>query len=145
MVTGWSLLAGIGLAALAIVQFSSLQHEVLHGHPFRNRRLNEALVFPGLTVHVPYLRFRDRHLAHHHDPLLTDPYDDPESNYHDPEVWARMPRLMHWLLRLNNALLGRMILGPVIGTVFFLRDDWRRGTGPCATCGAGMARASRWC
>jgi fatty acid desaturase len=40
---------------------------------------------------VPYLRFRDTHLAHHHDPNLTDPYDDPESNFQDPAVWARTP------------------------------------------------------
>jgi fatty acid desaturase len=65
-------------AALAIAQFSSLTHEVLHGHPFRSQALSEALVFPGLTVFVPYLRFKDLHLQHHFDPALTDPYDDPE-------------------------------------------------------------------
>ena len=40
-------LLSVLLTALAIAQFSSLQHEVLHGHPFANQRLNEALVFPG--------------------------------------------------------------------------------------------------
>ena len=78
------------VTALAIAQFSSLQHEVLHGHPFRNQTLSEALVFPGITLFVPYLRFKDLHLQHHFDPALTDPYDDPESNYLDPAVWARM-------------------------------------------------------
>ena len=78
------------LTALAIAQYSSLQHEVLHGHPFRNQTLTEALVFPGLTLFVPYLRFKDLHLQHHFDPTLTDPYDDPESNYQDPAVWARL-------------------------------------------------------
>ena len=62
------------MTVLAIAQFSSLQHEVLHGHPFANQRLNEALVFPALTLVVPYIRFRDMHLQHHHDPSLTDPY-----------------------------------------------------------------------
>ena len=38
------------VTALAIAQFSSLQHEVLHGHPFRNQTLNEALVFVGFTL-----------------------------------------------------------------------------------------------
>ena len=28
------------VTAVAIAQFSSLQHEILHGHPFRSRRLN---------------------------------------------------------------------------------------------------------
>ncbi len=46
--------------------------------------VNAALVFLPLTLLVPYLRFRDTHLAHHRDAVLTDPYDDPESNYLDP-------------------------------------------------------------
>jgi fatty acid desaturase len=116
---------GFLLATLAIVQFSSLQHEVLHGHPFRSRRLSEALVFPGLTLFVPYGRFRDTHLAHHRDERLTDPYDDPESNYLDPAVWARLPAALRALLRANNTLLGRMILGPAISTFSFVRGDLR--------------------
>ena len=106
-----------------MAQFSSLQHEVLHGHPFRSRLLNEALVFPALNLAVPYERFRDLHLAHHHDPALTDPYDDPESNYHDPAVWARMSRPLRALCRINNTLLGRMLVGPAIGTWTFVVSD----------------------
>ncbi|WP_199178646.1 fatty acid desaturase [Acidimangrovimonas sediminis] len=119
----WSPLLGWGLTALAIVQFSSLQHEVLHGHPFRSRRLNEALVFAGLTLFVPYRRFRDTHIAHHRDPMLTDPYDDPETNFLDPDAWARLSRPVQRLRRLNNTLLGRVLLGPVIGTVAFVQSD----------------------
>ncbi len=111
------------LTTLAITQFSSLQHEVLHGHPFGNRRLNEALVFPALTLFVPYGRFRDTHLQHHHDPSLTDPYDDPESNYMDPAVWARTPRLVQIILRANNTLLGRIFLGPAVSIYAFGRAD----------------------
>ena len=116
---------GIVLTALAIAQFSSLQHEALHGHPFRNATLNHALVFAGLTLCIPYLRFRETHLAHHYDPILTDPYDDPETNYLDPAVWSRLSRPVQHLLRLNNTLLGRMLLGPAIGTYAFVRGDWR--------------------
>lgn len=111
------------LTALAIAQFSSLCHEVLHGHPFVGKRLNEALVFPALSLVVPYERFRDTHLQHHFDPALTDPYDDPESNYQDPAVWAQMGRLARALLRVNNTLAGRMLLGPAIGTWFFVKGD----------------------
>lgn len=111
------------LTTLAIVQFSSLQHEVLHGHPFASRRLNEALVFPGLTLFVPYARFRDTHLQHHHDPSLTDPYDDPESNYMDPAVWARTSRPVQLLLRVNNTLLGRILLGPAVSIYCFGQTD----------------------
>lgn len=111
------------ILGIAIAQFSSLQHEVLHGHPFRRAWLNEILVFPALMLVVPYRRFKETHLAHHHDPNLTDPYDDPESNYLDPEVWARLPRFVQFLLRLNNNLLGRLILGPMIGMFSFLRGE----------------------
>jgi fatty acid desaturase len=117
-------------AGLAIGQFSSLTHEVLHGHPFRSQWLSEALVFPGLTVFVPYLRFKDLHLKHHFDPALTDPYDDPESNYLDPVVWARLSTPMKALLRFNNTLFGRMLVGPAVSTWALVKGDWaamRRG------------------
>jgi fatty acid desaturase len=111
------------LAAVAIAQFSSLQHEVLHGHPFRWQRLSEATVFPALTVFVPYLRFKDLHLQHHFDPNLTDPYDDPESNFLDPAVWDRTPILTRQFLRFNNTLAGRMLVGPAVSMWALVRDD----------------------
>ena len=113
------------LTTLAITQHSSLQHEALHGHPFRNAALNEALVFPALSVFVPYRRFRDTHLQHHFDPALTDPYDDPEANYLDPDHWARMSPWRQRVLRWNNTLAGRMLLGPAIGLVQFVGNDIR--------------------
>lgn len=123
----WWLPAGIVLAALATALHASLTHEIVHGHPFPGRPgLNAALVFPALTLAIPYGRFRDTHLAHHNDSVLTDPYDDPESNYHDPKVWAGLPGPVKWLLNANNTLLGRLALGPAIGIASFLRDDWRR-------------------
>jgi fatty acid desaturase len=117
-------LLSILLTAFAVAQFSSLQHEVLHGHPFASQAVNEALVFPGLTLTIPYQRFRDTHLAHHHDPILTDPYDDPESNYCDPAVWERLPRPVQKLLRLNNTLVGRILVGPILGNADFFRKEW---------------------
>lgn len=116
------------LMGIALAQFSSLQHEVLHGHPFKPHSawaqwLNEALVFPALMPFAPYLRFKDLHLQHHFDPALTDPYDDPESNYMDPAVWAKTGWLMQRLLRWNNTLAGRVVLGPALGTWIFLRAE----------------------
>lgn len=116
---------GVIVTGVAIAQFSSLQHEVLHGHPFRHVWLNEALVFPALTLTVPYGRFRDTHLAHHYDPNLTDPYDDPESNFLDPDVWADLNPAFRLLLRANNTLLGRVTLGPLIGNWLWLRAEAR--------------------
>lgn len=114
----------IVLTMLAIAQFSSLQHEVLHGHPFAHQAINDIMVFPGLTLFVPYMRFKDLHLQHHYDPNLTDPYDDPESNYQDPKVWETLSRSRQKLHRLNNTLLGRILLGPAISTWFFTLADW---------------------
>lgn len=119
-----SLWLAVALVALAIVQHASLQHEVIHGHPTSCQTLNEALVLPSLILLVPYGRFRDTHLAHHLDANLTDPFDDPESNYLDPGDWARLGPLHQMILRLNNTLAGRMVLGPILGTAAFLRADW---------------------
>ena len=130
-VWGLSGLLSILITGWFIAQFSSLQHEVLHGHPFRNRLVNEALVFPALTLVVPYGRFRDTHLQHHFDPNLTDPYDDPESNFVDPTVWPHLPRLIRALLRLNNTLLGRITLGTALGIAYWIVGEAkliRKGT-----------------
>lgn len=121
----WSLWLAVPMMGVVAALHSSLTHEALHGHPFRAKWLNEALMALPLTLFIPYNRFRDLHLAHHQDANLTDPYDDPESNYLDPAVWIRLPRWQRWVYQANNTLLGRMVLGPIIGQLAFLRDDWR--------------------
>ena len=114
------------LAAGVLIAFhSSLQHEVIHGHPTPWRRLNEALVWPALGLVVPYARFRDSHLDHHLDSNLTDPFDDPESNFMDGGDWERLPRALKAVLRVNNTLLGRMAIGPLVGQLWFLASDLR--------------------
>ncbi len=118
----WLAIPAMGLVAAL---HSSLTHEALHGHPFRTRWLNEALMALPLTLFIPYNRFRDLHLAHHRDSTLTDPYDDPESNYLDPKVWNTLKSWQKRLLRANNTLLGRMVLGPTIGQYLFFRDELR--------------------
>ena len=124
-VAAWSLWLAVPMMGVVAALHSSLTHEALHGHPFRAKWLNEALMALPLTLFIPYNRFRDLHLAHHQDANLTDPYDDPESNYLDPAVWIRLPRWRRWVYQANNTLLGRMVLGPIIGQLAFLRDDWR--------------------
>lgn len=121
-----SLWLAIPMAGWTIAQHSSLQHEMIHGHPFRNRALNEALVFPALTLVIPYRRFRDSHLAHHQDAILTDPYDDPESNYLAERDWASLPRWLRAVLRANNTLAGRLLIGPVVGQAFWVITEWRQ-------------------
>jgi fatty acid desaturase len=116
---------GMALVVTGTALHSSLAHEMLHGHPFRSQGLNAVLVFPALTLVIPYLRFKDTHLAHHRDSILTDPYDDPESNFMDPKVWGTLSWITQALLRVNNTLAGRMALGPLIGTVAFVVGDMR--------------------
>lgn len=120
-----SLPLAILVAGIAIALHSSIQHEVIHGHPTRWQWLNAALVAPALTLVVPYLRFHDSHLAHHRDAALTDPYDDPESNYLDPALWHRLPAPLRALLQANNTLAGRLVLGPVIGQIVWMAADLR--------------------
>jgi fatty acid desaturase len=115
----------IVVTALATALHSSLQHEAIHGHPFRSRRLNAAVIFPPLTLFIPYLRFRDSHLAHHTDARLTDPYDDPESNYLDAGVWNGLSRPRKMVLRFNNTLAGRLLIGPLVGQVTWMIADVR--------------------
>ena len=124
-VAGWSTGLAMVLVVLSAAQHSSLQHEALHGHPTRLRFINELLVFPSLSLCIPYGRFRDSHLEHHHDERLTDPYDDPESNYLDPKVWNGLPGWWKAVLRVNNTLAGRILLGPAVSQIAFMRGDWK--------------------
>ncbi|MGI9395686.1 MAG: fatty acid desaturase [Boseongicola sp.] len=126
LVADFSVLIAIFVTAFAVAQFSSITHEVIHGHPTSNERVNAALVFPALAMIYPFARFRDTHLAHHLDCELTDPYDDPESNFLDAGDWNRLPVWLRLVYSLNNTLAGRLLFGPLIGTVHFIRSDWQK-------------------
>lgn len=118
--------AGIPVAAFSIALHASLQHEVIHGHPFRRQWLNDLIVWPPLALVIPYVRYKATHLAHHHDEVITDPFDDPESNYLDAGTWENLPKMVQTVLRMNNTVAGRLTLGPVIGTVAFGVSEWRK-------------------
>ena len=115
----------VPLAVAFVALHSSLQHELLHGHPTRSRRLNELLAQPALGLFVPYRRFRDLHIAHHRDERLTDPYDDPESWYLSAARWTACGAPTRRLLAANATLLGRVALGPALGLAGFWRADAR--------------------
>ncbi|MBV1703839.1 MAG: fatty acid desaturase [Hyphomicrobiales bacterium] len=106
----WPIVAVLG--AWFVAWQGSLQHEALHGHPFRSRTLNEALAFWPLALWLPYERYRRSHLRHHRDERLTDPLDDPESYYWSPEQWERLGPLGRRLVRAQSTLLGRLSIGP---------------------------------
>jgi len=115
--------------AIAVALHSSLQHEVLHGHPTRSAALNEALVWLPLGLYIPYRRFRDQHLCHHHDIRLTDPYDDPESFYKAEGDYLRLGPVMRALLAFNATFAGRMLIGPALALAGFWRADFRLALG----------------
>ena len=130
IISEYSLTAGFVLVTLSVTLHSSLQHEVLHGHPFRSRWLSEMLVFPAPGLMIPYQRFRDTHLKHHQDERLTDPYDDPESNFVTPAQWESYSIWKQAVLSFNNTLIGRLLIGALISQYAFMRCDWgaiRRG------------------
>jgi len=114
---------GLLVIAFSISLQSSLVHEVLHGHPTRNARINEALVFLPIGLAWPFRRFKTLHLRHHADERLTDPFDDPESYYQALWRHETMPAWLRGLLRLNNTMVGRFILGPWLAVVGFVIGD----------------------
>ena len=118
---GWPVIFAL---AVVIALHSSLQHEAIHGHPTTSIGWNEALVSLPIGLFLPYRRYRELHLLHHGDSRLTDPYDDPESFYTSRDDYQRLPRIMQYLLGLNNTLPGRMLLGPAISTVRFAMSEF---------------------
>ena len=119
----WWLILPAGAYCTAL--HASLQHEVLHGHPTGNRRLNEAMVFATPALWLPYGRYKQTHLAHHNDSHLTDPRLDPESYYLLPESWAAMPGARRFLFEVNQTLAGRMLIGPAVSIVRFWSSEIR--------------------
>ncbi|KAB7615474.1 fatty acid desaturase [Amylibacter sp. SFDW26] len=108
-----------------ITLHSSLQHETLHIIEPKSKLLGQSLVFPAIGFFIPYIRFRDTHLAHHVNEYLTDPYDDPESYYLCKTIWATQPRWVQKVLTFNNTLIGRILIGPCIGQIAFMHQDFK--------------------
>ena len=111
--------------AVLIAFHSSLQHEVLHGHPTRYPAVNEALVFLPLGLLIPYRSFRSSHLRHHNDSRLTDPYDDPETWYLAEREWPELSMPLRNILWINGTLAGRLVIGPWLMAYGFLRAELR--------------------
>ena len=120
--------SGVGslLLVLATCWFTSLQHELIHGHPSRSPRLNRAMGLAPLAVWYPYELYRRSHLAHHRDEVLTEPGIDPESNYLDEAAWQRLSPLLRPLWVAQRTVLGRFLLGPVMVIVPTWIDIVRR-------------------
>lgn len=117
-------LVAAGLAALLTLQ-ASMQHEFIHGHPTRWRRLNRTLAAVPLSLWLPFESYRRTHLVHHRDESLTDPFDDPESWYWSAEAWARLGPLGRGIVRFQTTLFGRLALGPAWIVLRYLAGEAR--------------------
>lgn len=118
-------LAAVMLLAVLLALQSSLMHEASHGHPTRRNWLNEVLVGVPLGLVYPFRRFKHLHLRHHADERLTDPFDDPESYYRALWQHAELPATMKLLLRINNTMAGRFVIGPPLNSAGFLIAEAR--------------------
>jgi fatty acid desaturase len=141
----WPAWLVVPVGALLLTLHSSLQHEILHGHPTRWRRVNHFLGIVPLSLWLPYERYRDQHLTHHINDRLTDPHDDPESCYWDPADWARLGRLSRGLVWIQQTLAGRVLVGPYWRIPRFLAAELRRVVAGEGSVRADWAEHIAWC
>lgn len=110
------------IGAPLICLHGSLQHEAVHGYPFRSTALNRLFAGWSLWLWMPYDIYVRSHLKHHIDEDLTDPTIDPESNYLTEAQWAAMS-LPHRLIRqAMRTVAGRLLIGPAYYTVHLAAD-----------------------
>ena len=107
----WPLWVVAPIVTVLLTLHSSLQHEILHGHPTRSRTVNHLLAVVPLSFWLPYERYRQTHLVHHADERLTDPFDDPETFYWTPDDLERMSAVTRLLYQSQQSLAGRVVIG----------------------------------
>ncbi|MEJ5074642.1 fatty acid desaturase [Enterobacter ludwigii] len=108
------LFASTVLLILFTTWYLSLQHELIHGHPTRWPRVNQLFGLLPLAVWYPYGLYRDSHLAHHRNQLLTVPGEDPETYYFSAERWQRFSDWQQRVIHLRNTFIGRLLLAPLL-------------------------------
>jgi fatty acid desaturase len=121
----WPLAIVAPLVAVLITLHSSLQHEIVHGHPTRWPAVNRLLAIVPLSLWLPFERYRVLHRTHHIDERITDPLDDPESYYLTPERLARLGRIERWILEVQQTLAGRLFVGSYWRIGVFLHAEAR--------------------
>ncbi len=125
MYARWPLAIVAPLAAVLVTLHSSLQHEIVHGHPTRWGLFNRLLAMVPLALWLPYECYRRDHRLHHMDARLTDPIDDPESYYWTAQQWARLQPITRVLLQIQQTLAGRVAIGSFWSIGRFLCREWR--------------------
>ena len=97
----------------------SMQHETIHGHPFRHVWLNDLIGSIPITLWIPYFSFKKDHIEHHQSDL-THPGLDNESYYVSPEAWASAGKLRKAAYWANRTILFRMFVWTIVSTVTYL-------------------------
>ena len=133
-----------GLTALTVIRFEtltpwlavpflavlgawhlSMQHEVLHGHPFKNQFLNDAIGSIPITLWIPYLAFKKDHLEHHVSDL-TNPALDNESYYVSQEQWDKAGKIRRAAWTANRTILFRMFVWTIVSTITYVLSVLKR-------------------
>ena len=97
----------------------SMQHETIHGHPFRRQWINDVIGSIPVTLWIPYFSFKKDHVEHHQSDL-THPGLDNESYYVSPEAWASAGRIRRAAYWANRTILFRMFVWTIVSTVTYL-------------------------
>ena len=109
-----------------VVLWMSIQHELIHGHPTKWVMVNKILGYLPFAIWYPFALYRDTHLAHHNDDLLTLPDQDPESRYVTESFWQNTSKLKRVLLWTDKTLGGRLIIGAPLALVALLITEARK-------------------
>ena len=135
ILVGWGLLVACNqdlpivaiflLGTIITCWFGSLQHELVHGHPFKYDNLNRLVGMLPIGLFTPFPLYKKYHLEHHQITGLTQPGVDPESFYVFDSRWESYPEFIKTILIANNTLLGRMLFGPSIALYRFYRHEMR--------------------
>jgi len=100
-------------AYLIAWQFS-LQHETIHGFRAAPAWIRFAIAFPPLGLWFPYPLYRKSHSIHHRNTYLTVPGEDTEGYYVRQAEWRAMGPLGRFVLLVNQTLVGRLAIGPLL-------------------------------
>jgi fatty acid desaturase len=103
----------------------SMQHEVLHGHPFKNQFINDAIGGIPVTLWIPYLAFKKDHHEHHLSDL-TNPALDNESYYVSQEQWDKAGRIRRAAWTANRTILFRMFVWTIVSTITYVLSVLKR-------------------
>jgi fatty acid desaturase len=103
----------------------SMQHEVLHGHPFKSQFINDAIGGIPVTLWIPYLAFKKDHHEHHLSDL-TNPALDNESYYVSQEQWDKAGRIRRAAWTANRTILFRMFVWTIVSTITYVLTVLKR-------------------